>query len=220
MGKKSTVFLAIIIVLIVIFFGLSVYKKLLANDSEETIENVTEADVIARIVEKNEFDSLRGMTERDRIDYYFSTFIKAIEAGKYNEAYSKLADSFKANYFLTEEEFENYAKVYFPKNISVNYTNIERNGNTYIIYTNLGNLIGVDKSSVKEFRAVIRENGLNDYEMSFSVNTDLNNYLKTNTLTMDVPAPVVENTTPSEETNNVVENVVDSVVENVIENTL
>ena len=51
---------------------------------------------------------------------------------------------------------------------SVEHTNIERNGNTYILWVNISDSLG-SKNSVQEYNFVIKENDLSDFELSFSV---------------------------------------------------
>ena len=109
------------------------------------------------------------MTERERIEYYFSEFIRNIGNQNYDAAYSVLNNKFKENYFKTEEEFISYVKDFFPKEIAVKYNNIERNGNTYILWVSISNALSVDSTRIKDINVVIRENAVHDFEMSFSV---------------------------------------------------
>ena len=51
---------------------------------------------------------------------------------------------------------------------SVEHTNIERNGDTYILWVNIADSLN-GKNTKTEYNFVIRENELNDFELSFSV---------------------------------------------------
>mgnify|MGYP007038285492 CR=1 FL=1 len=52
--------------------------------------------------------------------------------------------------------------------ISMDYVNIERNGNVYVLWVTLSNPIS-GKKSEKDLNFVVRENELNDFDLSFSV---------------------------------------------------
>ena len=79
-----------------------------------------------------------------------------------------LYDEFKENYFPTLESFEKYAKSKFPKFCSVEYVNVERNGNIYVLWVTIKNALSSD-SPILEMNFVVQENDLNDFVMSFSV---------------------------------------------------
>ena len=108
------------------------------------------------------------MTERDRIEYYASTFIRKIEAEEYETAYKMLNQDFKANYFPTIVDFQMYVDEKFPSSIAIEYNNIERNGTTYILWLNMFNPLAVDKSNARAMKIIVKENAINDFEISFS----------------------------------------------------
>ena len=65
------------------------------NNKKDEInyENMTNEEISVAVqnkVEKMEVNNLAGMSERDRMEYYVSTFIKDVESGKYEEAYEML----------------------------------------------------------------------------------------------------------------------------------
>ena len=122
---------------------------------EERVENMYEKD-------------LSEVTERDRMEYYVSEFISALENSKYEDAYNMLYDEFKTNYFPTLTSFEEYAKKTFPKMCIIEYTNIERNGNIHILWVTMSSALASKDYGV-EMNFVIQENDLNDFVMSFSV---------------------------------------------------
>ena len=130
------------------------------KQQEENLKNTEESVIISK---------LTNMGERDRMEYYFSQFIKAIEAEKYDKAYEMLYDEYKRNYFPTLSEFEKYAKQTFPKMMSVEHTNFERSGNVYILFVTISNSLSVDIENNKEMKFVVKEEALNDFVISFSV---------------------------------------------------
>ena len=159
--------IAIIAVLLIVLFVISVARKAVVPE-----ENLTEEQKLQLAETKKEqaiIDDLAGMEERDRIEYYFGEFIRNIELDNYAEAYKVLNEDFKNTYFSTQDEFVKYVKAYFPNEIAVEYNNIERNGNTYILWIKMSNALTVDKSSGRGMNVVIRENAVHDFELSFSV---------------------------------------------------
>lgn len=166
-SKEQKIIVVIVAILIIVMFVISVAKKAVVPEEELTEEQKLE--LIRKEEETKTIDRLVDMTERDRIEYYFSEFIRDIDNGNYKAAYSVLNSKFKENYFKTEEEFTSYVKSYFPKEIAIEYNNIERNGNTYVLWVNVSNALSVDKTNLKEMNVVIREHAVHDYELSFSV---------------------------------------------------
>lgn len=166
-SKEQKIIIVVVAILIVIMFIISVAKKNVLP--EENLTKEQEIELVKEINEAKVIDKLVNMTERERIEYYFSEFIRNIDNGNYKSAYSVLNSKFKENYFKTEEEFTTYVKKHFPNEIAVEYNNIERNGNTYVLWVNISNALSVDITRVKEINVVIKENAVHDFEMSFSV---------------------------------------------------
>ena len=110
-------------------------------------------------------------TEQERQQKYLSMFIENIENKNYSKAYSMLYQGFKDRYFRTEEEFENYCKEYFPEMISMEFRNIERLGNIYVLVENVSDALNGSKNNTKSMYFVIQEEGYNNFKLSFSVNS-------------------------------------------------
>lgn len=133
---------------------------------------MTDEEIDAAINEKIDnmnLSKLSEMNERSRMEYYVSEFISAIEAENYEAAYQMLYSDFKDKYFPSISDFESYAKGKFPSMISLDYTNIERNGDIYVMWVTIANPLA-GKNSGSEMNFVLREYGLNDFALSFSVN--------------------------------------------------
>ena len=170
MKKKSgsNKFIIFGIILIVIL-GLIAYNVKKSNEVD--YENMTEEEFVAATQEKISAIAKRdlsGLGERDRMEYYDSTFMSAIENGDYENAYGMLYDEFKTNYFPTLESFQTYAQTKFPKMVSLNHTNIERSGDIYVLWVELSSSLS-SKDSAIEMNFVVKENDLNDFVLSFSV---------------------------------------------------
>lgn len=156
----------LIIALITILINITLYTKLYLNlNEEEKKETVSE---IQKSPEETELEKLQKMTERDRIEYYFSKFINYINEEEYEKAYELLYPEFKDNYFKTEQEFEKYVKKIYPKSVGFSYNDIDRQGNIYVLMITVidtNKKVGEEKSQ----RIVVRENDINKFELSFQV---------------------------------------------------
>ena len=93
-------------------------------------------------------------------------FIQSINAKDYSYAYSKLADSFKNNYFKTEEDFEKYVKDTFFEVNKAEYGefSVEGNVNTYEI--TLSDQTGENTNKLT-FNIIMQLQEGTDFVMSF-----------------------------------------------------
>lgn len=168
-NKKGNMFIIIIAIGVIILIIISIRTAF--SKKKVNLEDMSEEEITAYIDEKIsniERDGLADLGERDRMEHYVSKFISSIENEKYDSAYEMLYDDFKKNYFPTYDSFVEYASQKFPKFAAIEHTNIERNGDLYILWTKFSDSLG-SKDSYKEIRFVVRENELNDFDISFSV---------------------------------------------------
>lgn len=170
MKMKKDNKIVIVGLIIVVILGLIAFFTTQDEDSID-YSNMTNEE-IAVVVEEEVNNMVKNdlgeMGERDRMEYYVSSFMKAIENEEYQKAYDMLYDEFKQNYFKTLADFENYVKTKFPSMSSMEYTNIERNGTVYVLWVTISNPLS-GKDSSREMNFVIQENDLNDFDLSFSV---------------------------------------------------
>ena len=163
----------LLVISIVILIFLVIAVLITRNNSKDSTDysGMSEEEVQAVVneeIEQMEKNDLGEMGERDRIEKYVADFLESIENSEYEVAYEMLNNDFKNNYFPTFSDFEQYAKNKFPSMIAVEHTNFERNGDVYIVWTNLSNPMG-SKDSAIEMNFVVKENDLNDFELSFKV---------------------------------------------------
>lgn len=161
---------AIIIIVGILIVILLVYLDL-RGEKPTDYSNLTQEEISAEVekeINEMEFNKVATLNERDRIEFYVAKFVDAIEAKEYEKAYEMLYDDFKSNYFPTLDSFEEYADSKFSKVLSLEHTNIERNGEYYILWITISDPLS-GKSSSKDMNFVVRENGLNDFDISFSV---------------------------------------------------
>ena len=90
--------------------------------------------------------------------------MRAINDRSYNYAYNCLADSFKNNYFKTQEEFETYVKSNFYESNSVTYNNFEKQGELYTYSVTITNKQTKEQKS-KKFIMQLGEG--TEFELSF-----------------------------------------------------
>lgn len=163
-------FILIGVVIIIILFIIVCYLEV--KERELDYSQLTEDEVnlaIQQEIEDIHVNELSKLEENDRIEQYVSRFMEKVDNEEYEAAYEMLYEDFKTNYFPTLESFTKYAQEKFPKLMSLEHTNFERNGNIYVLWVNVYDLMK-SKSEGVEMNFVIRENALNDFELSFSAN--------------------------------------------------
>jgi RNA-splicing ligase RtcB len=167
-NEKQKIYLIAVILLIFIMVLVNLgsnKENTQISESEEDItqeeeENQTEENIIAK---------LKDMEERDRMEYYLSEFLEYVENKNYEKAYDLLYTDFKENYFPTLESFEEYAEKTFPEMAEIRHDNIERNGDVYVLWIYITDVLNGKPGDEKEMNIVIQENDYNDFVMSFSV---------------------------------------------------
>ena len=164
-NKHAIIIIAgILIVVILVFLDLRGNKG--TDYSNLTQEEISVA--LEKEINDMEINTVASLNERDRIEYYVAKFVEAIEEKDYEKAYDMLYDDFKENYFPTLSSFEEYAESKFSKVLSLDHTNFERNGDYYILWITMSDPLS-GKNSGKDINFVVRENSLNDFDLSFSV---------------------------------------------------
>ena len=112
---------------------------------------------------------LATLGERDRMQYYCTQYFKYIQNSNYSKAYEFLYEEFKQNYFPAFEDFEEYVKNYYPSFYGIEFDDITRQGNLYVLRVKIVKLDGENGETEEVQRFVIRENYYNDFVMSFQV---------------------------------------------------
>lgn len=166
--KDRTLPILIGVAVVIVIAGLVITKN---SNKEPDYSKMTEEEQITTInekIDKIELTELSEMTERERMERYVGKFLEAVRNEKYESAYGMLYSDFKERYFKTLEDFEAYAKTKFSSRVAVEYTNIERNGDIYVLWVNINNPLK-SKSETREINFVIQENALDDFVLSFSV---------------------------------------------------
>lgn len=177
---KDVVFISIILMLIIINLVLVLKKFIQPKQQQEqeqarieAYKNQSKNNTPTKKIPQTEdelVEYLAGLTERDRIQYYCGEFFDYIKMENYTAAYNLLYTDFKTNYFPTYEEFEAYIKDAFPTLFALEYDDISRQDNIYVLRLKVLDLSkGKDQQGDNVQRIVIREDGYNDFELSFQV---------------------------------------------------
>ncbi len=175
MDKRLSTILLSIVVLILIAANILIYINNHKNEIEEStnntisIENKIENGIVdtEQEVQDKITNKVATLPEKNRMQIYFGNFITYVEQRNYEKAYKLLNESFKQNYFPTINEFEQYVEKY-PKNMTVDYQNIERQGELFILTVEIKDIFDSSVEAINQ-RVVIRENGTNDYTISFQI---------------------------------------------------
>ena len=175
MKKKEMKVLYVVLILIflmVVFLRIYNENSKLKEEEQKNIAMTQINTITQETLENNEKEMkasmLKESNERERMQSYFSSFMTLIEDKKYEQAYAILYDEFKTNYFTTESKFKEYCDKKFNfQMFDIEYINIERNGDIYILWININDPVG-DGETIS-LNAVIKENDFNDYVLSFSV---------------------------------------------------
>ena len=174
---EKTDIVLILIILILIIINLILYlKKEIKTNQDDTYQLSTvlsekkQQNEQIQIPQTNEeiIKKLSTSNERDRMEYYCGEYFKHIEKHEYEQAYNLLYTEFKQKYFPTIEEFEEYVKKTYPKAWALDYDDITRQGDIYVLRLKIYDVLG-SRENEKIQRIVIKENYYNDFVISFQV---------------------------------------------------
>lgn len=129
-------------------------------DEEEEVREQTEEE---RLLE------LKSMTEADRIYEYFSEYMRCVDIEDYETAYSYLYPEFKQNYFPDLATFEEYAKKEYPQFFGIQYEDIDRQGEYYVLTVYIYDAIADVIDMYVEQKFVVYENNFGEFVLSFQV---------------------------------------------------
>lgn len=182
MSEKNKLIFILVLISILIIIAICLFVFI--NSNFENANNVqqntglneninTNYTTTSNEVDDQNRDALvASLNERQRMQTYFGRYLSYIESGDYESAYNLLYDGFKQNYFPTLKDFETYAQNNYPANMVVEYTNIERQGTIFILTIKIRNALNDNtQTDVPEQQIVVTENDVNDFKLSFEVNT-------------------------------------------------
>lgn len=173
MDKKIKIILLIILALILLAINIMVYisnndkSKIKENDNQ--INTIIEHNIATEEeTENSRKEMLNEYSEATRMKTYVGQYLSYIDSEKYEDAYNLLYQNFKNTYFKTLVDFENYAKEKYPSEIMAEYTNMNKEGNIYILSVKIQDPTNKEYKTLEQ-NIVIQENDLNDFVLSFNV---------------------------------------------------
>lgn len=106
----------------------------------------------------------------EKVQMNIDKFFQMINRQDYKVAYNCIAESFKNNYFATEEEFVQFARERFFLYNKIKFKNYNKRGsNLYIFNIGLTDISG-ESSEEKQVSIIMKLNDNMDFEMSFNMN--------------------------------------------------
>lgn len=108
-------------------------------------------------------------TEEEKVLLNLQKFFEAINQADYAYAYSKLDETFKANNFKTQQDFENYVKSTFFEQNKLSASNPQRQNDIYLYDLSITDATEKNQNTLtKTFVMQLKEG--TDFVMSFGVN--------------------------------------------------
>lgn len=173
--KKKALKIAIIITILVLILLLAVLLLLNKNSKNKEQTDLEKANIkYLESTNQKIVEDLSGKSEQQRMQYYCASFFKLIDNNNYEEAYKLLYSEYKENFFPTFNNFKRYFEEYFPQDFGLSYSNIERLGDIYVLTVKLTDTVNGSYGHNFDLYVVIQENALNDYVISFSRNSAVN----------------------------------------------
>ena len=170
---KYIIFSMIILILIglnlAVFINHHAPKRRVVDESNSFKPQNLEREIASEnTIEKSMQNNISQMGERNRCQTYIGEFLTWIEEENYDKAYNVLNSDFKTNYFPSVEDFKGYVLSHFPKNSVLVYEDIIRQSPYYIVTVTMDDDMDSNFTTLKQ-RFVVKENGNNDFEISFQV---------------------------------------------------
>lgn len=187
LNNKTNLLLTIVMLILLVFnISLLNYKILTPIMQNNDVKKQYEADMAQIEQEKEQanvkddawseeelqkiyINDLKSMGEAERMQTYLYNYIGLIESEKYEEAFEMLYDDFKNQYFHNVDEYIQYVQNRYPVFMSVEYNDIERQGEYYILTVTIRNAVPTEDSDALKQRFIMHEKGINEYEISFQV---------------------------------------------------
>ena len=169
--KNKKILILIIILFALLLISLIVLLRNLKKADGSKSLNSGQATYIEEEKKKEEIKSLSEKSEQQRMQYYCGKFFNLIDNQNYESAYELLYSDYKENFFPTLANFKRYFQEYFPSDFSLSYENMERLGDIYVLTVSLSDLVNRTSGHNFKFYVVIQENNLDDFVISFSRNS-------------------------------------------------
>ncbi len=163
-NKKILSLKKIIFILIIILLILIVTLVILLKNRNTSI-NDENTDKVETEQQKLEKQFLQTRNEKERMQIYLAKYFNYLENKEYEKAYNLLYEDFKNLYYPTFSFYKKYVEETYFVAMEIEYEDIQRQGEYYIITVELINMLDTINTKVQKF--VIYEKGANDFVLSF-----------------------------------------------------
>lgn len=113
-------------------------------------------------------EKYNNSAENEKVMLNIQKILEALNSGDYKYVYDKLDNTFKANYFKTQANFEEYIKKNFYTQNKITYGDYQKNGDVYIYNVQISDLNN-NNSVAKSKKIVMQLKEGTDFVMSFNV---------------------------------------------------
>ena len=168
--KTKMIVIILVVVLIALIFAMILLYRNTKNNSNLSTSEKAEIEHLEE-VKKERAVQLSDKTEQERMQAYCADFFKLVDNGSYERAYSLLYSDYKENFFPTLNNFKKYFEDYFPSSFALDYNNIERLGDIYVLMVSVKDTVNGSYGHNFDMYVVLQEKALNDYVISFSRNS-------------------------------------------------
>ena len=150
------------------YIGKDKYGNLYIFDEKNILDYTIKLDTYTIPTDKFK-ETYNEAEDYKKVQMNIDKFFQMINRQDYKTAYSCLAQSYKNNYFKTEEEFTKFAKSNFYTYNKVSYQNYEQKGDKlYTFDIKLSDITG-EKTDKKEIKIIMQLNEDLNFEMSFGM---------------------------------------------------
>ena len=141
-------------------------KKAVRELKQKMIDMLNDSEDRQKLIFKETYENAE---DYKKVQMNIDKFFQMINRKDYKTAYSCLAQSYRDNYFKTQDEFEKYVKNNFYTYNKVSYQKYEQKGNKlYIFSIKLEDITG-ENAEKKEVKIIMQLNDDLDFEMSFGM---------------------------------------------------
>lgn len=170
--KNKMLIIKIVTVVLVFMNIIILFERIILpkfKSSPKAQDDTYVQDLEEKYIQNGQLPPTSELSEKDRLRLYLATYIRSLEERNYEKAYGYLYDNFKQNYFKTIDEYKHYIEnKNFPDIIAIEYNDISRQGEYYILDVTLSD--AMDDDGFKEYILfVIKENAADDFDLSFEI---------------------------------------------------
>lgn len=144
------------------------YENLYTFEQKSPLNFTLKLDTYTITTEKFK-ETYNNAENYKKVQMNIEKFFKMINMQDYKTAYNCLAQSYKNNYFKTEDEFVKYVKNNFFTYNKITYKEYEQKGNNLYKFNVIISNLAEESTDKKDIQIIMQLNEDLDFEMSFSI---------------------------------------------------